>query len=198
MNYLKPNTLHVDNLSPRLLSLSSGQSSACSSGSVSPVPVIPIIAISRDGDESESESEIETEPARIFHRRMSTKRNNKLVSTPASLLLLALASSIDSADAVEHVNSKVSGAEVTCLPCKRILACMRVPCFTLLVCLFVCVLVRDEVSGGRPRFDFLFALAKGQHAVGGFKRLVNILMTRAQTEIPPQKQLNQLSQCIAG
>lgn len=197
MNYLKPNTLHVDNLSPRLLSLSSGQSSACSSGSVSPVPVIPIIAISRDGDESESESEIETEPARIFHRRMSTKRNNKLVSTPVSLLLLALASSIDFADAVEHVNSKVSGAEVICLPCKRILACMRVPCFTLLVCLCVCACAWWSVRG-RPRFDFLFALAKGQHAVVGFKRLVNILMTRAQTEIPPQQQLNQLSQCIAG
>lgn len=85
MNNLKPNTLHVDNLSPRHLSLSSGQSSACSSGSVSPVPIIPIIAISRDGDESESESEIETEPARIFHRRLSTKRNNKLVSTPILL-----------------------------------------------------------------------------------------------------------------
>ncbi|XP_037942934.1 diacylglycerol kinase eta-like [Teleopsis dalmanni] len=49
---------------------SSGRSSACSSGSISP---IPIIAIS-PGDES-SESEIETEPARIFHRRVSTKRN---------------------------------------------------------------------------------------------------------------------------
>ncbi|KAM8704488.1 hypothetical protein ACLKA7_009007 [Drosophila subpalustris] len=81
MANLKPNTLHVDNLSPRNRSLSSGLSSACSSGSISPVPIIPIIAISRDGDESESESEIETEPARIFHRRMSTKRNNNLVST---------------------------------------------------------------------------------------------------------------------
>ncbi|XP_062121412.1 diacylglycerol kinase eta isoform X1 [Drosophila sulfurigaster albostrigata] len=78
---LKPNTLHVDSLSPRnLTSLSSGLSSACSSGSVSPVPIIPIIAISRDGDETESESEIETEPARIFHRRMSTKRNSNLAS----------------------------------------------------------------------------------------------------------------------
>lgn len=50
----------------------SGGSSACSSGSVSPIP-IPVIAIS-PGDES-SESEIEAEPARIFHRRVSTKRN---------------------------------------------------------------------------------------------------------------------------
>ncbi|XP_034487795.1 diacylglycerol kinase eta isoform X1 [Drosophila innubila] len=80
MANLKPNTLHVDNHSPRTHSLSSGLSSACSSGSISPVPIIPIIAISRDGDESESESEIETEPARIFHRRMSTKRNNNLAS----------------------------------------------------------------------------------------------------------------------
>ncbi|XP_034113341.2 diacylglycerol kinase eta isoform X8 [Drosophila albomicans] len=81
MANLKPNTLHVDSLSPRnLSSLSSGLSSACSSGSVSPVPIIPIIAISRDGDETESESEIETEPARIFHRRMSTKRNSNLAS----------------------------------------------------------------------------------------------------------------------
>lgn len=50
----------------------SGVSSTCSSGSVSPIP-IPVIAIS-PGDES-SESEIETEPAKIFHRRVSTKRN---------------------------------------------------------------------------------------------------------------------------
>ncbi|XP_017960247.1 diacylglycerol kinase eta isoform X9 [Drosophila navojoa] len=80
MASLKPNTLHVDNLSPRQRSLSSGLSSACSSGSVSPVPIIPIISISRDGEESETESEIETEPARIFHRRMSThsKRNTNL------------------------------------------------------------------------------------------------------------------------
>ncbi|XP_017861208.1 PREDICTED: diacylglycerol kinase eta isoform X8 [Drosophila arizonae] len=80
MANLKPNTLHVDNLSPRQRSLSSGLSSACSSGSVSPVPIIPIISISRDGEESETESEIEPEPARIFHRRMSThsKRNNNL------------------------------------------------------------------------------------------------------------------------
>lgn len=86
MANLKPNTLHVDNLSPRQRSLSSGLSSACSSGSVSPVPIIPIISISRDGEESETESEIDTEPARIFHRRMSThsKRNNNLVGIPLS------------------------------------------------------------------------------------------------------------------
>ncbi|XP_064545646.1 diacylglycerol kinase eta isoform X2 [Drosophila montana] len=82
MANLKPNTLHVDSLSPRQRSPSSGLSSACSSGSVSPVPIIPIISISRDGDESETESEIDTEPARIFHRRMSTniKRNNNLAA----------------------------------------------------------------------------------------------------------------------
>ncbi|XP_023175695.1 diacylglycerol kinase eta-like [Drosophila hydei] len=82
MANLKPNTLHVDNLSPRQRSLSSGLSSACSSGSVSPVPIIPIISISRDGEDSETESEIETEPARIFHRRMSTssKRNNNMAA----------------------------------------------------------------------------------------------------------------------
>lgn len=84
MDSLKPNTLHVDNLSPRNRTPSSGLSSVCSSGSISPVPIIPIIAISRDGDESESESDIETEPARIFQRRMSTKRNNNLVSTSIS------------------------------------------------------------------------------------------------------------------
>ncbi|TDG47986.1 hypothetical protein AWZ03_005604 [Drosophila navojoa] len=96
MASLKPNTLHVDNLSPRQRSLSSGLSSACSSGSVSPVPIIPIISISRDGEESETESEIETEPARIFHRRMSThsKRNTNLSK--------------------QHVSAQVSGAEVTC------------------------------------------------------------------------------------
>lgn len=49
---------------------SSGRNSACSSGSVSPIPTIAIST----GDES-SESEIETEPARIFHRRLSTKRH---------------------------------------------------------------------------------------------------------------------------
>ncbi|KRF78932.1 uncharacterized protein Dvir_GJ10956, isoform G [Drosophila virilis] len=82
MANLKPNTLHVDSLSPRQRSLSSGLSSACSSGSISPVPIIPIISISRDGDDSETESEIDTEPARIFHRRMSTniKRNNNLAA----------------------------------------------------------------------------------------------------------------------
>lgn len=50
---------------------SGDSSSACSSASVSPIP-IPVIAIS-PGDES-SESEIEAEPAKIFHRRVSTKR----------------------------------------------------------------------------------------------------------------------------
>ncbi|XP_032593340.1 diacylglycerol kinase eta isoform X1 [Drosophila grimshawi] len=93
-NFLKPNTLHVDSLSPRHRSLSSGLSSglssACSSGSVSPVPIIPIIAISRirDGDESESESEIELEPARIFHRRMSINNsgNNKRSTNLASII----------------------------------------------------------------------------------------------------------------
>ncbi|XP_053969270.1 diacylglycerol kinase eta-like [Anastrepha ludens] len=55
---------------------SSGRNSACSSGSVSP---IPIIAIST-GDES-SESEIEAEPVRIFHRRLSTKRNITTTAT---------------------------------------------------------------------------------------------------------------------
>lgn len=62
----------------------SGVSSTCSSGSVSPIP-IPVIAIS-PGDES-SESEIETEPAKIFHRRVSTKRN---VNSSVSILLSRL------------------------------------------------------------------------------------------------------------
>uniref|UniRef100_A0A1A9W1M3 PH domain-containing protein n=1 Tax=Glossina brevipalpis TaxID=37001 RepID=A0A1A9W1M3_9MUSC len=53
-------------------SITSGISSICSSDSISPLP-IPVISIS-PGDES-SESEIETEPAKIFHRRVSTKRN---------------------------------------------------------------------------------------------------------------------------
>lgn len=151
MNNLKPNTLHVDNLSPRHLSLSSGQSSACSSGSVSPVPIIPIIAISRDGDESESESEIETEPARIFHRRMSTKRNNKLVSTPVSLyywpwhpqLTLPMQWSTSTAKFLErklyacHANAfwRVCGCPVS-------------------LSVSVCVLVRDEVAGGRRALIF--------------------------------------------
>ncbi|XP_068156748.1 diacylglycerol kinase eta isoform X4 [Drosophila tropicalis] len=83
MANIKLDTLHV--ASPRSRSrtrssLSSGRSSACSSGSISPVPIIPIISISRDGDETESESEIEMEPARIFQRRMSTKRNNNLAA----------------------------------------------------------------------------------------------------------------------
>ncbi|XP_073819410.1 diacylglycerol kinase eta isoform X3 [Musca autumnalis] len=64
---------------------SSGGSSACSSGSVSPIP-IPVIAIS-PGDES-SESEIEAEPAKIFHRRVSTKRNvNSSVAIKEGFLL---------------------------------------------------------------------------------------------------------------
>ncbi|XP_046804987.1 diacylglycerol kinase eta isoform X7 [Lucilia cuprina] len=63
----------------------SGASSTCSSGSVSPIP-IPVIAIS-PGDES-SESEIETEPAKIFHRRVSTKRNvNSSVAIKEGFLL---------------------------------------------------------------------------------------------------------------
>ncbi|XP_044312827.1 diacylglycerol kinase eta isoform X11 [Drosophila rhopaloa] len=82
MAHLKLDTLHVQR-SPRgsrRSSPSSGRSSACSSGSFSPVPIIPIIAISHDGDESESESEIETEPARLFQRRMSTKCTNNLAA----------------------------------------------------------------------------------------------------------------------
>ncbi|XP_052837076.1 diacylglycerol kinase eta isoform X2 [Drosophila gunungcola] len=82
MAHLKLDTLHVQR-SPRgsrRSSPSSGRSSACSSGSLSPVPIIPIIAISHDGDESESESEIETEPARLFQRRMSTKCTNNLAA----------------------------------------------------------------------------------------------------------------------
>ncbi|XP_065723003.2 diacylglycerol kinase eta isoform X5 [Drosophila suzukii] len=82
MAHLKLDTLHVQR-SPRgsrRSSPSSGRSSACSSGSISPVPIIPIIAISHDGDESESESEIETEPARLFQRRMSTKCTNNLAA----------------------------------------------------------------------------------------------------------------------
>lgn len=47
-----------------------GRSSVCSSASVSPIPIISI----SPGDDS-SESEIETEPAKSFHRRVSTKRN---------------------------------------------------------------------------------------------------------------------------
>ncbi|XP_017144905.1 diacylglycerol kinase eta isoform X1 [Drosophila miranda] len=80
MAHLKLDTLQVASpRSPRSgRSLSSGRSSGCSSGSLSPVPIIPIISISRDGDDTESESEIETEPARLFQRRMSTKRNNNL------------------------------------------------------------------------------------------------------------------------
>uniref|UniRef100_A0A240SW77 PH domain-containing protein n=1 Tax=Glossina austeni TaxID=7395 RepID=A0A240SW77_GLOAU len=66
-------------------SITSGISSICSSGSVSPLP-IPVIAIS-PGDES-SESEIETEPAKIFHRRVSTKRNvGKSVAIKEGFLL---------------------------------------------------------------------------------------------------------------
>lgn len=65
---------------PGRISAGSGVSSTCSSGSVSPIP-IPVIAIS-PGDES-SESEIETEPAKIFHRRVSTKRN---VNSSVSIL----------------------------------------------------------------------------------------------------------------
>ncbi|XP_050317995.1 diacylglycerol kinase eta-like [Bactrocera neohumeralis] len=61
---------------------SSGRNSACSSGSVSPIPTIAIST----GDES-SESEIETEPARIFHRRLSTKRN---INAAVSVALLWL------------------------------------------------------------------------------------------------------------
>uniref|UniRef100_B3NYS3 GG14230 n=1 Tax=Drosophila erecta TaxID=7220 RepID=B3NYS3_DROER len=83
MAHLKLDTLHVQR-SPRgsrRSSPSSGRSSACSSGSISPVPIIPIISISHDGDESESESEIETEPVRLFQRRMSTKCTNNLVSS---------------------------------------------------------------------------------------------------------------------
>lgn len=58
---------------------SSVANSPCSSGSVSPIP-IPVIAIS-PGDES-SESDIDAEPAKIFHRRVSTKRNaNSSVNT---------------------------------------------------------------------------------------------------------------------
>nr|NP_001246971.1 uncharacterized protein Dmel_CG34384, isoform E [Drosophila melanogaster]AFH06290.1 uncharacterized protein Dmel_CG34384, isoform E [Drosophila melanogaster] len=82
MAHLKLDTLHVQR-SPRgsrRSSPSSGRSSACSSGSISPVPIIPIISISHDGDESESESEIETEPARLFQRRMSTKCTNNLAA----------------------------------------------------------------------------------------------------------------------
>ncbi|XP_022220024.2 diacylglycerol kinase eta isoform X2 [Drosophila obscura] len=82
MAHLKLDTLHVASprspRSGRSLSSLSGRSSGCSSGSLSPVPIIPIISISRDGDDTESESEIETEPARLFQRRMSTKRNNNL------------------------------------------------------------------------------------------------------------------------
>ncbi|KAI9580740.1 hypothetical protein GQX74_013241 [Glossina fuscipes] len=67
------------------VSITSGISSICSSGSVSPLP-IPVIAIS-PGDES-SESEIETEPAKIFHRRVSTKRNvGKSVAIKEGFLL---------------------------------------------------------------------------------------------------------------
>uniref|UniRef100_A0A1A9ZRS9 PH domain-containing protein n=1 Tax=Glossina pallidipes TaxID=7398 RepID=A0A1A9ZRS9_GLOPL len=66
-------------------SITSGISSICSSGSGSPLP-IPVIAIS-PGDES-SESEIETEPAKIFHRRVSTKRNvGKSVAIKEGFLL---------------------------------------------------------------------------------------------------------------
>ncbi|XP_039231591.1 diacylglycerol kinase eta isoform X11 [Drosophila yakuba] len=82
MAHLKLDTLHVQR-SPRgsrRSSPSSGRSSACSSGSLSPVPIIPIISISHDGDESESESEIETEPARLFQRRMSTKCTSNLTA----------------------------------------------------------------------------------------------------------------------
>ncbi|XP_033167999.1 diacylglycerol kinase eta isoform X4 [Drosophila mauritiana] len=82
MAHLKLDTLHVQR-SPRgsrRSSPSSGRSSACSSGSISPVPIIPIISISHDGDESESESEIETEPARLFQRRMSIKCTNNLAA----------------------------------------------------------------------------------------------------------------------
>ncbi|EDW38197.1 GL12460 [Drosophila persimilis] len=90
MAHLKLDTLHVASpRSPRSgRSLSSGRSSGCSSGSLSPVPIIPIISISRDGDDTESESEIETEPARLFQRRMSTKRNNNLIITPTRSLVL--------------------------------------------------------------------------------------------------------------
>ncbi|KAH8369382.1 hypothetical protein KR009_009242 [Drosophila setifemur] len=83
MAHIKLDTLHVErgHRSPRRSSPSSGRSSACSSSSsASPVPIIPIISVSRDGDESESESEIETEPARLFQRRMSTKRTNNLAA----------------------------------------------------------------------------------------------------------------------
>lgn len=123
MANLKPNTLHVDSLSPRQRSLSSGLSSACSSGSVSPVPIIPIISISRDGDESETESEIDTEPARMFHRRMSTniKRNNNLVSIQLNcssccfcLLSCGPVAFSSRCSRGEHITSQVSGAEVTC------------------------------------------------------------------------------------
>ncbi|XP_013118346.1 diacylglycerol kinase eta isoform X2 [Stomoxys calcitrans] len=63
----------------------SAGSSTCSSASVSPIP-IPVIAIS-PGDDS-SESEIEAEPAKIFHRRVSTKRNvNSSVAIKEGFLL---------------------------------------------------------------------------------------------------------------
>ncbi|KAH8329803.1 hypothetical protein KR074_010420 [Drosophila pseudoananassae] len=83
MAHIKLDTLDVvqRTSTSRRSNPNSGRSSACSSGSLSPVPIIPIISISRDTDDSESESEIESKPTRLFQRSLSTKRTKNLAAT---------------------------------------------------------------------------------------------------------------------
>ncbi|XP_017090473.2 diacylglycerol kinase eta isoform X3 [Drosophila bipectinata] len=83
MAHIKLDTLDVVQRSSttRRSNPNSGRSSACSSGSLSPVPIIPIISISRETDDSESESEFEAKPTRLFQRSLSTKRTKNLAAT---------------------------------------------------------------------------------------------------------------------